>query len=219
MSTPLATRVRLKLKKIALDITQPAPEREWRRMWPIFDSIEGWLTHAEGKWLFDAARSLSDGANIVEIGSYKGRSTCCLALGCRRSDRRVFAVDSFDGGSDLPRDNSFPAFLENLKRCGVLSYVNAVTGLSGDVAKDWKKPIQMLFIDGSHNYEEVLADFIGFFPHVEYGGIVAFHDVDETKPGVLKVWNETAKCQLTGIGYCERLGYGRKSQGNSQPVL
>jgi predicted O-methyltransferase YrrM len=216
MGTPLTARVRLKLNRITRGFS--ADEREWRRIWPLLDSIEGWLTAAEAKWLFDAARSLPTGAIIVEIGSFKGRSTCCLAAGCRGNGKRIFAVDTFDGGSDLPRANSFPDFSENVERCGFSSCIEPVIGLSTEVAKTWNKPIHLLFIDGSHFYEEVLGDFNGFFPHVVRGGIVAFHDVAETKPGVFRAWNQNFKNQLTAIGHCESLGYGRKPGSNGESV-
>jgi hypothetical protein len=215
MGTPLATRVRSKLSRIARDLTLPAHERKWRRIWSRVEPIQGWLSVGEGKWLFETARLLPPGANIVEIGSFQGRSTCCLAAACRGNDKRVFAIDTFDGGSDLPMCNSFAAFSENLKRCGVESYVEPIKCRSTQVAKTWNTPIHLLFIDGSHLYEEVVADFVGFFPHVIGGGMVAFHDVDETKPGVLKAWNEFFMNQFMGIGYCDRLGYGRKPENHS----
>ena len=208
MSTSLIARVGLKLKKIARDMT--TEEREWRQIWPLLDSIEGWLLESEGKWLFHAARSLPRDATIVEIGSFKGRSTCCLAAGCRGSQKRVFAIDAFDGGVDLPSVNTLPDFSRNLLVCGVSSYVEPVVGLSSKVARTWRRPIHLLFIDGSHAYEDVLADFAGFFPRVVPGGIIAFHDViNETWPGVAKAWAEI-KTGLTSIGYSESLGFGRK---------
>lgn len=63
---------------------------------------------------------------------------------------------------------------------------------------------------GSHDYEAVLADFHGFFPHVVPGGIVALHDVVETWPGPLRAWQETIQHQLTDVGYCTTLAYRRK---------
>jgi predicted O-methyltransferase YrrM len=210
MSTPFATRVGLKIKKIARELTETPADREFRRIWPLIDSIEGWLLPTEGKWLFDSARSLPNQANVVEVGSYKGRSTCCLALGCRETKRRVFAIDSFDGGPDLPRANLFPDFSQNLLCAGLSRHVEPIVGLSSQVAKTWDKTIHFLFVDGSHQHEDVLADFNGFFPHLVSGGIVAFHDVTEGWPGVLRAWRETIKDQLTEIGYCDALGYGRK---------
>lgn len=207
MSTSLSTRVRLKIKKIARDLN-PA-DREFQRAWPQIDAIEGWLLPIEGAWLFHAARSLPKRANIVEIGSFKGRSTCCLALGCRGTARRVFAVDTFDGGPDLPKAELLPDFSHNLERIGVSGAVETVVGLSMQVSSRWDRPVNLLFVDGSHSYEDAMADFRGFFPHVVSGGFIAFHDVVGDWPGVLKAWNEV-KGQLTKIGHCGGLAYGRK---------
>jgi predicted O-methyltransferase YrrM len=215
MSTPLITKVGLKIKKIARDLTESPAEHDWRQIWALVDSIEGWLSESEGKWLFHAARALPNGTNIVEIGSFKGRSTCCLAAGCRGSEKRVFAIDWFYGGPDLPRVNSLPDFSRNVGRCGLSAYVEAVVGLSGKVAQSWCKPIHLLYIDGSHAYEDVLADFGGFFPHVVPGGMVALHDVKTGSwPGVARAWGEI-ETQLTKIGYSESLGFGRKPESKA----
>jgi predicted O-methyltransferase YrrM len=177
---------------------------------PLIAPTEGWLFDAEPKWLFERALSLPDGANLVEIGSFKGLSTSCLAFGCRATKKRVFAVDTFDGGPDLQRHDSFQEFCSNIERCQLSEYVEPVRGISWEIAKTWKKPVHFLFIDGSHIYEDVMADFASFFPHVVPGGIIAFHDVHENHPGVLKAWHETFKHQLSGTGYCDSIGYGRK---------
>jgi predicted O-methyltransferase YrrM len=207
MTTPLVTKVKLKIKKIARGLS-PA-DREFQRIWPAVDGVEGWLLPNEGAWLFHAARSLPKAANIVEVGSFKGRSTCCLALGCKRTQRRVFAVDTFDGGPDLPKAELLPDFLRNLEVTGLSRFVEPRVGLSTEVSSKWDKPIHLLFIDGSHSYEDVLADFNGFYPYVVPGGIVAFHDVCEAWPGVLRAWNKI-ELQLTKTGHCGALGYGRK---------
>jgi predicted O-methyltransferase YrrM len=210
MKASLATRVGLKIRRIARELAESPAEREFRRFWPLVDSIEGWLYPSEGRWLFNTARSLPNHAKIVEVGSYKGRSTCCLALACRGTQKRVFAIDTFDGGPDLPKAELLPDFSNNLARSGLSAHVEPTIGLSGLVASTWDKPINFLFVDGSHQYADVVADFAGFFPHVVPGGIVAFHDVNESWPGVLRAWTETIKPQLTEIGYCDTLGYGRK---------
>lgn len=69
---------------------------------------------------------------------------------------------------------------------------------------------RIVFIERVHQYEDVLADFFGFFPHVVPGGIVAVHDVVETWPGPLRAWHEHIKHHLQGVGYCSTLGYGVK---------
>jgi methyltransferase family protein len=210
MPTPFATRVILKIKRTVRELN-PA-EKEFARVWPSIGPIEGWLSDAETKWLFKRALSLPDGANLVEIGSFKGRSTSCLAFGCRGTRKRVFAVDTFDGGPDLQRYDSFQEFCENMKRCQLSEYVEPVRGISWEIAKTWDKPIHFLFIDGSHIYEDVLADFDSFFPHVVLGGMIACHDVHRNHPGVLKAWHGTFKPQLASTGYCGSIGYGRKAK-------
>jgi predicted O-methyltransferase YrrM len=212
MATPFVTKVKLKIERIKREWRETPEEREWRKTWAPFDSIEGWLFPAEAKWLFDTARSLRKDASLAEIGSFKGRSTCCLALGCRGTSKRVFAIDTFDGGPDLEPCESFPVFRQNLERAQLLEYVQPVQGISWEVAKTWTTPLDFLFIDGSHIYEHVMADFTSFFPHVVPGGIIAFHDVHTNHPGVLRAWNETFRNELTDIGSCESIGFGKKPE-------
>src|SRR5262249_40335535 len=156
MSTTFGTRVRLKIQTVARQLAETRSERRFRRQWHLLESIDGWLLAPEGKWLFDTVRSLPNHTNIVEIGSYKGRSTCCLALACKESEKRVFAIDSFDGGPNLPKANSLPDFTKNVERFGLADYVEPIVGLSSDVVKRWDKSIHFLFVDGSHLYEDVL---------------------------------------------------------------
>ncbi len=43
-------------------------------------------------------------------------------------------------------------------------------------AEGWTKPVDFLHIDGRHDYDSVKQDFDAWWPHVRFGGIVAFHD-------------------------------------------
>lgn len=205
----LVERVTFKIRKMARMLNPE--EREFRRVWPLIDSVEGHLVPGQEQWLFNAARSLPEGSNIVEIGSFKGRSTCCLGFGCRGSQKKVFAVDSFNGNDwDFADRNFFKEFQSNIERCGLSNVVKPTVGLSTEVAKTWKEPIHMLFVDGSHRYEDVVADFVGFFPYVVRGGLVAFHDVVDTWPGVYEAWDKVLKNKLTNRGSCSSLAFGRK---------
>jgi len=82
--------------------------------------------------------------------------------------------------------------------------------MSSEIGKNWTKPIHLLFVDGSHQYEDVVSDFDVFFPKVVANGIVAFHDVDPKWPGVLRAWNEVVKSNLVDVGHTFSLAYGRK---------
>jgi predicted O-methyltransferase YrrM len=103
-----------------------------------------------------------------------------------------------------------PEFLANLARCGVSRYVTPVQGWSSEVAREWNREIHMLFIDGSHRYEDVLADFENFLPHVAPGGVIALHDIAGAWPGPTRAWQEQVKRRLVRTGECKTLGYGRK---------
>jgi predicted O-methyltransferase YrrM len=166
----------------------------------------------------------------VEIGSFKGRSTACLAFGIRGTGKHVFAIDTFEGNEKDFKPNEayggktyfvasfYESFLANLERNGLSSYVTPLRAASSEVGKTWDKPIHFLFIDGGHEYEDVLADFQTFYPHVVPGGLVAFHDVHDFAqnhgpvgyPGVLKVWQEVASPLLSDRSACATLAFGRK---------
>ena len=206
-------------------------EREFRRIWPMISSIEGLLVSPDQeRWLFRMARALPDRSTIVEIGSFKGRSTSCLAFGCRGTSKRVFAIDTFLGNKEdfrtgevflgkgkdgdytpLSHDGEFfNEFMKNVRRGGVTEYITPVRGRSSEVGRTWNTPIEMLFIDGSHQYEDVLSDFELFYPHVVPGGIIAFHDVVETWPGPFKVWSDVASKVLCDTGKCSSIAFGKK---------
>jgi predicted O-methyltransferase YrrM len=186
--------------------------REFARFLPTLYGVKGFLhTPKQERWLYTAARALPDGARIVEIGSYQGRSTICLATGCAGSAKRIHAVDPFQSdGDEVPAGDFFEAFQSNLRRAGVHQRVVAERCRSTDLAKTWNLPIHLLFIDGSHTYENAKADFEAFYPYVVPGGIVALHDVDPLHPGVLQVWREEAAPRLTRLGHCGSLAYGRR---------
>lgn len=177
-------------------------------------AIEGLLVAGQERWLFDTAKALPDGATIVEIGGYKGRSTCCFAFGCVGTRKRVCTIDTFNGNeTDFTgenRRNFFEVWQNNVKSNELLEYVTPLIGYSSKIAETWTGPIHLLFIDGSHEYEDVLADFNHFYPYVVPGGIVALHDVEPGHPGPLKVWNENAKGILTDTGVRSTLVFGRK---------
>jgi len=189
-------------------------ERKFSRIWPLIDTIEGHLVSPlQERWLFCAAFSLPLGANIVEIGSYKGRSTCCLAFGCKGTNKHVFAIDTFDGNDDdFFERNFFSDFKENIERCGLSEYITPLIGRSDEVTRSWDKPINFLLIDGSHVYEDVLTDFHNYFHWVVPGGIVALHDVGDGQgwPGPFRAWHEDIKSRLINVGTCSTLAFGTK---------
>ena len=59
-----------------------------------------------------------------------------------------------------------------------------ISGDSGVCHKDFPHPIHMLFVDGDHKLESVVADINGWTPKIVEGGVVAFHDYSPKKSDI-----------------------------------
>jgi predicted O-methyltransferase YrrM len=141
---------------------------------PLIADVPGWLTDEEGEALFELARACSGSGVIVEIGSWKGKSTICLGLGSRAgASVPVYAVDPH-------ADYRFGDFKTNVERAGITDLVRPIASLSQPAADNFEEPIELLFVDGSHEYDLVLEDFEKWVPKVVEGGWVAFHDTTWT---------------------------------------
>lgn len=187
-------------------------ERDFVKIYPLINQIEGFLKspHQE-KWFFKAARNAPSDATIVEIGSFKGRSTVSFGFGCKGTRRHIYAIDLFEGdGADYGSGDFLKIFNDNIEKCGLAEYVTAVQKHSLEVAREWNKPIDILFIDGSHEYDDVKADFNAFYPHVKKGGIIAFHDIKGKWDGVIRYWEEVKDVYLYNVGTVSSLGFGQK---------
>lgn len=145
-------------------------------------AVEGQILRREAVLLYKLASQVRNGC-IVEIGSYRGKSTVTLALGTRAGHQvPVYAIEPHEefvgvlGGRFGAADRV--AFFRNMSQAECLQTVRLINLASTAVAKGWDQPIGLLFIDGDHRYEGVKSDFEGFAPWVCEGGIVAFHDSD-----------------------------------------
>jgi len=186
----------------------------------LIDEIDGLLVRGQERWLYEQVRSLPEGATIVEIGSYKGRSTVAMGYGCINSSKHIYCIDTFDGNvNDFQgpgRRDFYAEWESNITKNGLRSYVTPTIGYSQDVVKNWNKLIDFIFIDGSHIYDDVRKDFDGFFPHLKAGGVLAMHDVGNPgHPGVLQVWEERGLKLLESVGYCSTIAYGYKPLARS----
>jgi predicted O-methyltransferase YrrM len=143
------------------------------RVKPLIAGVPGWLTDEEGEALYGLARACTGKGVIVEIGSFKGKSTVCLGLGSQAgASVPIYAID--------PHQERFPEFEANVRRAGIDELVHPLPSLSQPAADEFHEPIELLFVDGSHEYELVLEDFEKWVPKVVDGGWVAFHDTTWT---------------------------------------
>lgn len=140
--------------------------------------VDGWLRSEEGREL---AR-LATGKRVLEIGSYLGLSTICLA----QTAERVTAVDTFDGRGTSAPDNTFEGFSRNLSAYGLTEKVSSYTGtIQGLASRGQRSCYDLIFIDGDHSREAVESDIATCLPLLAHGGLIAFHDYQSPHdPGV-----------------------------------
>ncbi|HYP90101.1 MAG TPA: class I SAM-dependent methyltransferase, partial [Polyangiaceae bacterium] len=133
---------------------------------------------------------------VVEVGSYCGKATVALAHTALARDAatRLCSIDAHDGvvGSrDARLEHLGPTrhkLEANLARFGLAERVELHTARAEQVA--WNAPIQLLVIDGLHDYASVSKDFQHFSDWVTEGGYVAFHDYADYFPGVQRFVDE-----------------------------
>lgn len=148
----------------------------------ITRDLEGWLSDAEGELLFNLARQCTGKGIIVEIGSWKGKSTIWLAKGSQSGKRvPIYAIDPHVGSSEHKTMfqepvNTLDEFKKNIHDSRVDDVVTPVVAPSLEAAKIFDKPIELIFIDGAHEYDLVQSDFEAWFPKVVSGGMIVFHD-------------------------------------------
>jgi hypothetical protein len=168
-------------------------------------AIEGWLADDEAELLAVAAREVLEAPDpqpaagvsagpprrrtLVEIGSYCGKATYVLATMARASrvEANVVAIDTFDGvigRADRPTRvaPTLDVFQRNLAAHDVAALVETIVGRAADQA--WSRPIDLLLVDGLHDYASVASDFHALAGHLTAHGAVLFHDCADYFPEV-----------------------------------
>ena len=157
---------------------------------PAIDAIDGWLDPKAGAVLYQLARVAAPTPSVVELGSWKGRSTAWLAHGLRdRGGGRVVAVDTWAGTQNEPDhaqqlagyapDQLYREFLDAIRRQGLETMVEPWRMSTLEAARRWDRGVSigLLHIDADHAYDAVRADFEHWAPFVVRGGLVVFDDV------------------------------------------
>jgi predicted O-methyltransferase YrrM len=146
--------------------------------------VEGWMTDAQARRLWEAASRVGSPGRIVEIGSFRGRSTIVLARAAGHGVE-VVAIDPHGGGDRGPQEitpdaqrgeEDFRTFHANLRRAGVQEGVRHVRRMSDDALAEVQPPLDMLYVDGAHRYGPARADIERYGARVRPGGTLLVHD-------------------------------------------
>jgi predicted O-methyltransferase YrrM len=157
------------------------------------EAATGFMPGPEGLALFAAAARYADRGPVLEVGTYCGKSTIYLAAAAREKGQPVITVDHHRGSEEnqpgweyhdttlvdpaTGRLDTLPQARATLAAAGVEDDVIVVVGRSADVARLWRTPLGLLFIDGGHTDAAASTDYESWAPWVAPGGVLAIHDV------------------------------------------
>jgi predicted O-methyltransferase YrrM len=165
------------------------------RLLEVARAAKGFMPDDEGLALNAAGRDATSVGPLLEVGSYCGKSAVYLGAAARAGGTVLFSVDHHRGSEEnqagwehhdpevvdpaTGRMDTLPFFRRTIERAGLEDAVVAVVGDSPAIARHWRTPLGLVFVDGGHALDVVLADYEAWSPHVAAGGVLVFHDVFE----------------------------------------
>lgn len=159
---------------------------------PAVEAVEGWLSRPEAEALARcvAAAPGDRARHMVEIGSYKGRSTLAIAFPISKLGLplRLIAVDPHEGYRYGDGSDTYSELQSNLRRNGLDSVVTVLRASGAEAPVGG--PLSFALIDGLHDEDSVRADHRHISPLLISGGLLAFHDYFEHYPGILELVGE-----------------------------
>ncbi len=163
------------------------------RLLALADRVTGFMPADEGRALHETALRYFDDGVGVEIGSYCGKSTVQLGAAALARRSLLYTIDHHHGSEEHQpgweyhdsslvdgasgRFDTLPMFRRTLDEAGLDDHVAAVIGRSAVVARGWRTPLQLLFIDGGHGATAAHHDFDGWAQWVRIGAALIIHDV------------------------------------------
>jgi hypothetical protein len=156
---------------------------------------EDWFSYPR---LYAHAVNHFDSGEFVEVGSWRGRSSVYMGVEIINSAKDLFlyCVDTWEGSIEnqghplLDGDGLWKEFLQNIDPVsGMVEPMRMTSLMAAEYFKSIDKKFEFVFIDASHDYENVKADIEAWMPLVRDGGVLAGHDYP-TWPGVKKAVDE-----------------------------
>jgi predicted O-methyltransferase YrrM len=145
-------------------------------------AIPSTTTVEECMLLYSYVKQLEPNAIIVELGTGLGRTTAAMAYACIGSSRKIYTIDNYSQATRFTQvvksDWSLTAAQENLKRLNLDEHVVFLNYTTTDPAllTIIPTPIDMVFIDATHTYQEVVNDINFWKAVLRMNGIMCGHD-------------------------------------------
>ncbi len=140
-----------------------------------------------------------DAKQVVEIGTSTGESATWIALGLRKTGGHIYTHEIDESRAKIAQ--------ENFKKAGVDKIVTLVLGDAHETVKQYKDPIDVLFLDADkEGYIDYLEKLI---PLLRPGGLVIAHNMNtrQADPNYVKAITENPDLETlillkegTGVG-------------------
>ncbi len=148
---------------------------------------QGWFNKSDILFYESVLSKLYQGAKIIEIGSWKGRSLCALSDLIKHFKLEVSSVDTWKGSESENHEGGphyeanlidiFEVFKNNIDKYGITSFVTPYRMTSTEASKLFENnTFDFIFIDADHKYSSVIEDMRNWFPKLKSNGTFAGHD-------------------------------------------
>jgi ubiquinone/menaquinone biosynthesis C-methylase UbiE len=139
----------------------------------------------------------NNGSHFVEVGVWKGRSASFMAVEIINSNKNIKfdCVDTWEGSVEhqnydiISEKKLFDVFSENIEP--VSHIINPIRMKSLEAVNLYDdESLDFVFIDASHEYEDVKNDILAWLPKVKEGGFIGGHDYSSSWDGVVRAVDE-----------------------------
>ena len=158
------------------------------------EEIKGFMPPNEGMALMNWAKKFSNIGQILEIGTYCGKSSIYLSIGAKNNNKNVYTIDHHRGSEEHQLNeeyfdeeiydktknviNTLPLLIKNINKFKITNIVPIVAD-SAKVSSNWSLKLGMVFIDGGHSYDSANKDYISWESHIAKNGALVIHDIFE----------------------------------------
>lgn len=180
-----------------------------------YNNIPGWFDYHGLYSQFVQNCNPNEVSKFVEVGVWLGKSICYMGEKVRESGKpvEIYGVDTWAGSINEQEhqdyvtklggpDKLFEEFQKHMALANLNTSVVPLRMASIEASKTFEdKSLDFVFIDASHDYENVKADIQAWLPKVKMGGVLAGHDwawpdVNKAVIEVLKIVQTSGSCWI-----------------------
>jgi predicted O-methyltransferase YrrM len=153
----------------------------------FYENIHGWFTPPCVDWYKKCVSTADVNAHFIEVGSFKGKSSAFMAVEIINSGKKIKfeCIDSWEDAwmgstgicEEYPGQITFEEFEKNMSAIKNKLNFSYIRQRSKEAAKLYAdSSLDMVFIDGAHDYDSIKSDILSWLPKIKTGGILSGDD-------------------------------------------